>query len=126
MAIRPPTRTRSALSAYPQAITYGFPLLALLIVPVLYTFTRRFLETSSPFVPSIAPLLYVLAPSAVLFSLFPDQAIYPVVFLLGVWLTVSVVRLGSLVWAFLLGGLLYLYVFFAFTMLPLYPFAGLY
>jgi hypothetical protein len=109
-----------------QVITQGFPLLALVIVPLLYAFGRRFLETSSPFVPSVAPLLYVLAPSAVLFSLFPDQAIYPVVFLLGVWLTVAVVGRASLVYAFVLGALLYLVVFFAFTMLPLYPFAGLY
>jgi len=98
----------------------------LVMVPLLYAFGRRFLETSSSFVPAVAPLLYMLAPSAVLFSLFPDQAIYPAVFLLGVWLIVSVIRRESLVWAFLLGALLYLFVFFAFTMLPLYPFAGLY
>ena len=109
-----------------QVIMYGFPLLALVMVPLLYAFGRRFLETSSSFVPAVAPLLYMLAPSAVLFSLFPDQAIYPAVFLLGVWLIVSVIRRESLVWAFLLGALLYLFVFFAFTMLPLYPFAGLY
>jgi len=109
-----------------QVITYAFPLLALVIVPLLYAFGRRFLDTPSPFVPSVAPLLYVLAPNAALFSLFADQAIYPAVFLLGVWLIVSVIRRESLVWAFLLGALLYLFVFFAFTMLPLYPFAGLY
>ena len=108
------------------AITYGFPLLALAIVPLLYAFGYRFLETSTAFVPSVAPLLYVLAPSAVLFSLFPDQVLYPAVFLFGVWLIVLVIRRESLVWAFLLGALLYLFVFFAFTMLPLYPFAGLY
>ena len=77
-------------------------------------------------VPSIAPLLYALAPSAVLFSLFPDQAIYPAAFLLGTWLTVTIIGRASLLWAFVLGAVLYLFVFFAFTMLPLYPFAGIY
>jgi hypothetical protein len=109
-----------------RAITVGSPLLALLMVPLLYFFARRFLQSSDEFVAPIAPLLYFLAPSAVLFTLFPDQAIYPVVFLLGVWLTVLAIRKGSLPSGFMLGALLYLLVFFAFTMLPLYPFAGIY
>ncbi len=109
-----------------RAIADGFPLLALLIVPLLYAFGRRFVEDSTSFGPSVAPLLYMLAPSAVLFSLFPDQAIYPALFLIGIWLTIVVIRRGSLPLAFGLGALLYLFVFFAFTMLPLYPFAGIY
>jgi len=109
-----------------QAITIGFPFLALLMAPLLYLFARRFLADASEFVAPIAPLLYVLAPSAALFSLFPDQAIYPAMFLAGVWLAVLAVRRGSLLSGFLLGALLYLLVFFAFTMLPLYPFAGIY
>jgi hypothetical protein len=109
-----------------RAITFGFPLLALLMVPLLYVFARSFLQDSSQYVAPVAPLLYVLAPSAALFSLFPDQAVYPAVFLAGVWLAVLAVRKGSLLSGFLLGALLYLLVFFAFTMLPLYPFAGIY
>ena len=38
----------------------------------------------------------------------------------------SSIRRHSLVWAFLLGAVLYMGAFFAFTMLPLYVFAGLY
>jgi hypothetical protein len=109
-----------------RTITFGFPLLALLMVPLLYLFACRFLKGSTEFVAPVAPLLYVLAPSAALFTLFPDQAIYPAVFLVGVWLAVLAIRKGSLHAGFLLGALLYLLVFFAFTMLPLYPFAGIY
>ena len=109
-----------------QVVTYGFPVLALLMVPLLFAFARRLSDSSSLIVPSVAPMLFVLAPSAVLFSLFPDQAIYPTVFLLGIWLTIIIIDRQSLIWAFVLGAVLYLCVFFAFTMLPLYPFAGLY
>jgi hypothetical protein len=109
-----------------QVVTYGFPVLALSMIPLLYAFARRLTEGSRGMVPSMAPLLFVLAPSAVLFSLFPDQAIYPSVFLLGVWLTITIINRQSLFWAFVLGGAFYLLVFFAFTMLPLYPFAGIY
>jgi hypothetical protein len=109
-----------------EAITFGFPIVALLMVPLLYLFARRFLESSSEFVAPIAPLIYVLAPSAALFTLFPDQAVYPAVFLLGVLVAVLAIRKGSLITGFLLGALLYVLVFFAFTMLPLYPFAGVY
>jgi hypothetical protein len=111
------------LSAF---VTFGFPLIAMCMVVLLYAFARRGLRSASDLVPGVTPFLYVIAPAVALFSLFPDQAIYPLVFLLGVWLTVLVVRSGSIVWAFLLGLFLYCAVFFAFTMLPLYPFVGLY
>jgi hypothetical protein len=109
-----------------RAITFGFPLLAVLMVPLLYLFARRFLQGSSEFAAPTASLLFFLAPSAALFTLFPDQAIYPAVFLAGVWLAVLAIRRASLLSGIVLGALLYLLVFFAFTMLPLYPFAGIY
>lgn len=102
------------------------PVLAVCIVALLYAFARRFLDDSSGLVGRLAPLLYVLAPGLALFTFFADQAIYPAVFLLGIWLCVTVIRTRSLAWAFLLGAALYLAAFFAFTMLPLYVFAGLY
>lgn len=122
-------------SAYDQAIRYErlanaviwlFPVLAVSMVGLLYAFARRFLEDPSSLVQRTAPVLYVLAPSLALFTFFADQAVYPGAFLLGAWLTVLAIRRGSLMGAFLLGVILYIAVFFAFTMLPLLPFAGLY
>jgi hypothetical protein len=109
-----------------QAIEIAFPVLAASMVFLIYLFSRRLLQGASGRAAILAPMFYVLCPSVVLFSLFADQAIYPLVFLLGAWFTVVALRRQSLVWAFLVGVLLYLAVFFAFTMLPLYPFAGLY
>jgi hypothetical protein len=107
-------------------VVWFFPLLAVSMVALIFAFARRFLEDPTGLVQRAAPLLYVLAPSLALFTFFADQAVYPVVFLLGAWFAVVSVRRHSLVWAFLLGGALYMGAFFAFTMLPLYAFAGLY
>jgi hypothetical protein len=109
-----------------RAIEIAFPVLAAGLVFLVYAFARRFLDQASGWVSWVAPLLYVVCPNVALFSLFPDQAIYPLVFLLAVWFIVIAIQRQSLLWAFLIGLLLYLAVFFAFTMLPLYPFAGLY
>jgi len=107
-------------------VVWLFPVLAVGTAALIFVFARRFLEDPSGLVPRAAPLLYVLAPSVALFTFFADQAVYPAVFLLGAWFTVIAVRRGTLLWAFLLGGVLYVAAFFAFTMLPLYVFAGLY
>jgi hypothetical protein len=107
-------------------ILFAYPVLAVAMVPLLYAFTRRFVMDADPFLSVAAPFLYVLAPNFVLFSLFPDQAVYPLVFLLAAWLIIRVIRSGSSAWSFVLGAVLYLSVFFAFTMLPLYPLVGLY
>ena len=107
------------------AVVYAFPIIAMAMVFLLYSFASKHLPGHG-LVSTVAPLLFVLCPNVVLFSLFPDQAIYPLIFLLCVWLTVIVIQRGSVIWGVLLGMLLYAAVFFAFTMLPLYPFAGIY
>ncbi|MFH1184656.1 MAG: hypothetical protein V1755_06405, partial [Chloroflexota bacterium] len=109
-----------------NVVTWLFPVLAISMVALLYSFARRFLDDPAGIVQRTGPLLYVLTPGVALFTFFADQAIYPLVFLLGVWFAVIAIRRQSLAWALLLGAGLYAAVFFAFTMLPLYPFAGLY
>jgi hypothetical protein len=105
------------------AITYGFPVISMSMVFLLYAFSRRFLEPSAALFPILAALFFVLSPNIILFPLFPDQAIYPLLFLSLVWLTVWTVEKQSFFWALLLGAVLYAAVFVAFTMLPLYPIA---
>lgn len=114
---------------YPRlstVITWLFPFLAMGMVGLLYAFARRFLDDEPRLVRCAGPLLYVLTPGVALFTFFADQAIYPLVFLLGIWFAVIAIRRGSFAWFLLLGAVMYAAVFFAFTMLPLYPFAGLY
>ncbi len=109
-----------------QVVEFGFPVLAAAMVFLIFAFARRFLDPTAGWAAIAAPLLYVVCPNAALFSLFPDQAVYPLVFVLAAWFIVFAIRRGSVIWAFLVGTVLYLATFFAFTMLPLYPFAAIY
>jgi hypothetical protein len=107
-------------------ISFVFPAFAAALVFALYAFARHYVPGPCGTVPDIAVFLLVLCPNFVLFSLFPDQALYPLLFLAGVALIAVVISRQFLLAAFLLGMLLYVAVFFAFTMLPLYPVAGTY
>jgi hypothetical protein len=109
-----------------HVIVWLFPLLAAGTALMLWAFARRLSDDGASRVASVSALLYVLTPSLALFTFFADQAIYPGIFLLGIWFTVRLIRGGSLLWAFLLGVALYAAAFFSFTMLPVYAFAGLY
>ncbi len=107
-------------------VTFAFPVLAVTLVLALYAVARRYIPGKCGMVPGLAALLLVLCPNFVLFSLYPDQALYPLVFLIGVVLVIVAVQRQSLLLSLALGVFLYGAVFFAFTMLPLYVFAGLY
>ncbi len=107
-------------------VTFALPVLAAALVFALYAVARRYVPGRCGLVPGLSALLVVLCPNFILFSLFPDQALYPLVFLLGVVLVIVTVHRQSLVLSLALGMFLYAAVFFAFTMLPLYVLAGLY
>jgi hypothetical protein len=109
-----------------SVIVWLFPLLAAGTAVTLWAFARRLTGDALSLVVPVSTVLYVLTPSIALFTFFADQAIYPGVFLLGIWFTVRVIRGGSLLRALLLGVALYAAAFFSFTMLPLYAFAALY
>lgn len=106
-------------------ITLAFPILSMLLVFGLHAFASRFLPGSAGLVGSIAAVLLITCPNVLLLSLYLDQAVYPITFLLGAWLTITVIRRQSFWGAFALGTVLYAMIFFAFTMLPLYPLAGI-
>lgn len=107
-------------------VSYVYPLVAMGLIFATYAFARRYAPGRLDLVPVVVPFILAVCPNLVLFSLFPDQAIYPLFFLLGVVFIIITVRRQSVILAFLLGLFLYLMVFFAFTMLPLYPFALIY
>lgn len=107
-------------------VATSFPVLAMFMVFALYAFARRYVPGRLGLVPALAPFLLILCPNLMLFSLFADQAVYPLVFLLGATFVIFVIHRQSVIWAFALGLFLYMAVFFAFTMLPLYPFAVIY
>jgi len=109
-----------------QETTFLFPCLALGAIVLMFFFSRKYLITNNPdFLPN-SLFLVLLAPNFILFNLFADQAFYPGMFLLGFWLIIAFLRKQSLLLSFFLGVILYLFTFFAFTMLPLYPIAAIF
>jgi hypothetical protein len=111
------------LSRLSNVITLAFPFAAASMVVMIYAFSRQFLTNADPCLPTV---LYVLSPNIVMFSLFVDQAVYPILFLVGAWLVFSLLKRDSLVLAFLVGLALYLLAFITFAMLPLFPVAGIF
>lgn len=98
-----------------MVITLAFPALATLVVLPLAALAQDLLGADKRFMP---PLLYFSFPGVLLISLFLDQALYPAVFILLVWLAVRLAEGGNPWHALALGALLYLALFLAFALLP--------
>ncbi|HSW67793.1 MAG TPA: hypothetical protein VLH16_04365, partial [Bacteroidales bacterium] len=107
-------------------ITFVFPILAAGCIFLLYAFVRKYSLMTSDSESLIPSYLYILSPNIVLFSLFVDQAVYPSVFLGGAWLVFRLLNKYSPCSAFVLGIVLYVFAFFSFTILPLFPLAGIF
>ena len=99
---------------------YAFPLVAALTGAVLFWLAGAFLPLADRSLPGV---LYVLCANFILFPLYLDQALYPLlaasIFLLVVWAAREVNMWLSLV----AGALLYLALFTTFSLLPLAPLA---
>ena len=99
-----------------------FPLLAALsLLPLAGLAHRLNLFEGFP----LAGMLLFFMPNMLFFSLIADQAIYPLLFTLTLWLTVETTHRSNWHLAFLLGMLLYLDVLMSFSLLPLLGFVGL-
>lgn len=96
-----------------------FPLVALLVVGVIYAFLRRVVKLEQAIVPA---LLFVFIPNIILIPMFLDQVLYPLLFMAGVWLLWRVWKGRSLLMAFIAGLYIYIAVFLTFAMVPLLPF----
>lgn len=108
-------------------IAWSFPILSLIIVFLFEVYARRILrlpETQS--VGFLSAILFLVTPSIVMIALFVDQAIYPGLFLLGTFFITETIRNKSNISAFILGCVLYLIVFFTFSMLPLLVFTAIF
>jgi hypothetical protein len=94
----------------------AFPLLAVLVLILLYRFGRHFVPSDEALV---VPLLLATVPSFVLMQLQMDQFLLPSLFMLGVILAWKGVARGSF-WIGCLGGaVVFLGVFVSFSLVPL-------
>lgn len=107
------------------AIAIGFPILSAVMLFLLFAFSRRIIHLD-PIDSMMVIIAYVLCPNVILLSLFADQALYPLLFLIGVWLIIEIINRQSNILIFLLGIILFIFTFFAFPMLPLFAFAMIY
>jgi hypothetical protein len=107
------------------AIAIGFPICSALMVFLLFAFSRRMIQLE-PTDSIMVVIAYVLCTNVILLSLFADQALYPLLFLMGVWLIIEIINRQSSILLFLLGIILFVFTFFAFPMLPLFAFSMVY
>lgn len=100
-------------------LAYIFPLIAFLVIGVMYRFMRPLVKGEHALFPAI---LYVFVPNVILIPMFLDQALYPMLFMLGIFLMWRVVQTRSVLLAFLAGLYFYVVIFFTFSLLTLLPF----
>lgn len=101
-------------------ITYVYPLLSFLVLIVLYQLNKSLMNKEDAVLPC---LLYVFCPSVILMPLFIDQAIYPLVFMLGVLLIMYTLKKQSFALAVISGVVIYIAMFLTFSLLTMLPFA---
>ena len=103
-------------------MAYLFPLLSMLVLVLIYHFSRFFLNDEDAILPCI---LFVFCPNVILIPLFFDQVLYPSLFLFGMFLFGKIIRRRSYLLAFLTGIYIYTAMYFTFSMLPMLAFGCL-
>lgn len=96
------------------------PLLAFLILPVLYGFVRRYVSPAEAYLPGF---LYIVLPAIVLMPIFLDASLYPLLYLVGAWIVWQAARRSSIMLALASGVYIFLALFMSFSLLPLIPLA---
>lgn len=89
----------------------------MLVLPVLYLFSRRLVK--QPETALYPCILYVVCANVILIPLFLDQVLYPLLFMLVMWLVQQAIQRQSARLAFLAGAAGFLPVYFGFSLLPL-------
>jgi hypothetical protein len=114
--VQPETSRLGRYERLTGVISYLYPLLALLALFPMYWASRLVLPGRQVFVPL---LLFITCPNFILMPLLPDQFLFPLLFTTGVWLSLLAVKKKSPVLSALLGGFIYISVYFSFSLLPL-------
>jgi hypothetical protein len=117
-AIQPRQTGEGRFLTFTRWLTLIFPVISFFVLWLLYFFVRRLVRPEDALLPS---LLYVFVPNVILFPLFLDQVLYPLLFLTGFILLYQVVKRRSVLLAVLAGLYIYVAVFFTFSLLTLIP-----
>jgi hypothetical protein len=99
-----------------------FPLIALSSTLVLEKLTLNFTGIDPPQLPGY---LLIIVPNFLLLQGTIDQAIIPLLFLVGLWLGTIALQRSSWILSILFGSFIYLALYFSFSLLPLVMLFGL-
>jgi hypothetical protein len=116
--IQPYQTSEGRFLTFTRWATFIFPVVSFFVLWVLYFFVRTLVRREDAFLPS---MLYIFAPNVILFPLFLDQVLYPLLFLTSFVLLYHVVRRRKLWLAVLAGLYIYIAIFFTFSLLTLIP-----
>jgi len=116
-AVRPglARNPQACVEAVARAASYFLPLLAALTLLLVYGLERLLEANANPF---LSGLLVLLAPDFLMFLLYPDQFLLPLLFALAACATGLALRRKSFWSGLLVGFLLYAIPFVSFSMLP--------
>jgi hypothetical protein len=95
-----------------------FPFLTFLSLIPLYFLSKEFLNKEEAILPA---LFLIFFPNVVLMPLELDIVLFPALFLTGLLFAWQTIKRNSLVWAILTGAILYMILYFSFSLLPLIP-----
>ncbi|MCE1255159.1 MAG: hypothetical protein LWX83_16625, partial [Anaerolineae bacterium] len=96
-------------------IYWLFPFLSALSIFFIQKIIKEIYGSVNP----LAGLLFFTLPNLLFFTLIADQALYPLLFIISVWLSIKVIQQNQqFLYAIFLGALLYLNVFLSFSLLP--------
>jgi hypothetical protein len=102
---------------------YVFPAIAMLVLPVLYLFSKRLLGSGdNALLPAV---LYITCANVVLIPTYMDQVLYPLVSMLILLLLYFAIQRQSFFLALLVGAACNLAIYLTFSLTPLIPLASL-
>ncbi len=104
-------------------LAFVLPCLAFLIVFLIQKFSNQISDQPDNLYPS---LLYISLPNVILLPLFLDQALFPLLFMLGAAAIIFSVKRQSFWWAVASGVVVYLLAFTTFALLTAGAFVGIY
>lgn len=114
-AVNPSPLAHERFFRLTRLIAWTFPFISMLVIYPLSSLGKRFLGEKNAIIPA---LFYLCMPNVLLIQLFMDQTLYPLLFVLVIWIMVCSVDRNAISFSIAAGLLLYFIVFISFSLLP--------
>jgi hypothetical protein len=114
-ALNPSSLAHERFYRLTRLIAWIFPFLSMLVIYPLSSLGKRFLGEKNAIIPA---LFYTCLPNVLLIQLFMDQTLYPLLFVLVIWLVVRAVDGNAISFSIASGLIIYMSIFVSFSLLP--------